>query len=648
MRVTEKVFPHEVERIPHRICFEHIRYIAQIFDNSFENSHFDGIYEHERYKYDDIFYNGTLDNLVHRNNEIKNNSNLAEEEIDILSLVKSIEVHRLLKIVGDVGVGKSTFLQHIIGSHFNTDEFEKPIPFYIDWKGFSPSSIEDPLPSIRKKFAQYVYKSFEERFTREKLIEIDYMVFDHDILFANDRSALLHVSSESIEDIKSRKIIEKIDNEYIDFAIARLRTLGRENRNYAIIIMDNLDQIYLNIYKHIVELMVHLREETPFLIIVAMRDHTYHQSSMFERENIIQPWKMRLCPPNIKSTISRRINYFFPKIFDSSKHTDMFSRQKNVSIDICRSLSLSPIYNTKSYNFIAKWSNYNIREVFSTILHIISYHGLPISRNQNRIINGDPIDISMDDCIIALALGDYELFYPDRSKVFNPYYHAFENQKLGLLSAVRMMQYLYQSRDPIKCKEIIDYFSSLGYPIDILNLQILTMLNKDVIWSDTGPVDDFKTDKSSIRLSYRGRLYLEILFRRTTYNYIISYNIDVPKTNTLATVKRDDLRSFSDLSELLDVDSIANRLISLVKIIHEAELLEFKTIAARRSVKEFRALVSPNNIALCILDGFESYLNKALKDNDFKSRIRLPSNIILEEISEVKNEIKSKKERVME
>lgn len=612
--------------------------LGVVLDDAFEEPHIH-VYEHERHTFEEIYLHlrsgsstGVPDVLTSPQEE-----ELSEEELDVLKALCAREEHRMLRIVGDVGVGKSTFLRHLCSMHFPRSGFGSLTPFYLDWRGFT-ASRKDPIPEIRRKFAQKIFAEFEKKLSQDDTLHLDSTVFARDELFAPSRVIILKTLPVRQAEKTDELIAEKLEEDPAEYALARLRTLGKYQRKSCVLIFDNVDQIPQRILSELFQFIINIQNNNPFLVIVAMRDHTSGRFSAYEKHAVVPGWHMRLLPPNIKLTLERRLDYFFPKIFDGSKHSNLFAKTEAGAHQACCALILSPFVNPATYEFLSQWSNFSIRSLFSIIPRIISYPGLETVGSP--VILGKPFPLEVDHCLMALSLGRNIHFHAEKSLVFNVYSPCVERPKLDLVTAARLLQFLVGRKQPVPIAEVRALFAKWGYPLRVFDEEVRAMLNKDVLWADSGDPEDF-TQASSVRLSYRGQLYTTTLMSRAIYNYMMSFDVSVPSSNVLYSSSIEEAIHFADLKEELNAERLITRVLALARLLKEAEEEELQMLRTKNKLNEFQQHVSPKGIALGIVRGLVQFFSQAMLAGreDIGRKVIQPPYAVLQEIDALRMEL---------
>ena len=165
--------------------------------------------------------------------------------------------------------------------------------------------------------------------------------------------------------------------------------------------------------------------------------------------------------------------------------------------------------------------NHSIRDLFRTLQLILSSPSLEGFDAQTTILGKKGSGLTIDDCITALGLRQYLMFFPDHSPLFNPYSAGQDNGSSDCLVGIRLLQFL-GSRNGllVQVAQLKSFFENWGYSKEAVRGQLGAMVRKDILWTDTGSPEDFE-DGSNVRLSYRGSLYNGRIVRRAIFNYIL-------------------------------------------------------------------------------------------------------------------------------
>lgn len=643
MRLTDKYPPIQMARAPWQVFEQYDVILGHVLDDKFEDPHVH-VYEHARYTYDEMFYHQPQEDepLII---EDDTDEDLVKEEKEVLSVFRVLEKYRLLIIIGDVGVGKSTFLSHLCDLHLPTPTFGDIKPIYLNWAAFI-TSLTDPLPGIQERFVNDVFAALETHLTDAQQIEIDGQIFLSAKMFARTRTGLLRIAKNRRKPYIDRAIGDALQNNAVEFAYERLNALCAEDQNRVVLIIDNIDQLQPPVLEQLRQFLTEIQARTTPLLIVAMRDHTADRGfSAYKREGTTLCWRMRLQAPAIRSMLNRRLDYFFPKKATKKRLPQIVHGSFSISLSemdhrrVCRRLLEAPFLDPKTYDFLMHWCNFNIRDIFQTLQRILA-SGAFSEMGKDFVLGKVPIAIHIDECIIALGLGHYLMFYPRHSHVFNPYAVGGEIHPTDRLVGPRILQYLARGNRPVGLAQLKRQFSEWGYTSSAIESQLLAMANKDVIWTDAGAPEDIE-DSTQVRLSYRGTLYNRQLLGRAVFNYMMSFNVRaLAETHRIARHHRGEFRAelntFGTFGRTIDAEALADRVLGLADIIFESEKEELEQLRSRHALSEFKSEVAPKCIAVMVVDGLVRMFQKSLTKDGDGPRVTVPSTSTLEKTSMLK------------
>lgn len=617
--------------------------LGVILDNKFEDPHIT-VYEHVRHTASEVFKHSDEFEGASPPPSLLDAKEMVEEERDVLGALLTPESGRRMNIIGDVGVGKTTFVKHVVDLHFGSADFAGGIPIYIGLADFTASEA-DPIADIRKRFVTSVSAQLERGLGIERLMAIDDYVFKNAEMFSVVRSMILPRLEE--RDRPARITIElenAIKTSPVELTIARINAVCKDDRNALLLVVDNIDHLPEVTLRALSLFLIEIQLATVPLLLVAMRDHTYNRGfSSYREDKTVPAWNLRLKPPNIKLMLERRIRHFLPNA--SAADAKVKAGAGILQIDrstasVCRTLLNAPLSDRETYEFLCSYTNFNIRDLFANLQRIVGCPGFRAFDRDFFMSESPRIGIGIDECLIALGLERHLMFMPDVSTVFNPYSSGSDDHPLDKIVASRVIQLLDNRIAPIAFKDLSARLVGWGYNTNAIDAQVRAMINKDIVWTSSGAPSNF-THASEIRLSYRGQLYARKILRRTVFNYMMSFDIEAPAENH-ATYRhhnqknefRTELESFASFTAPFESEAIADRVLGLAEIIAEAERTETRQLLNRKGMDAFKADVAPKSVCTGILDGLSKFLERTLQKNGNGSRFQAPSTATVKRISE--------------
>lgn len=646
MRGTSKYSPEQTERAPWR-CAEFVSAIlGMVLDDQFEGAH-NLVYEHARHTFAELVYHpDTQSPSVPPPDP---NEALSEEENVIRRLICLPEESRLLRIVGDVGMGKSTFVKHLLSEHFASGPFGEATPIYLDWRDFT-ASLADPLPDIYKHFHRRAFAVLSSVVNEAERRSVDEYILDSDPLCAPLREQFLYVEEDEMPQARAKALRSIIESDPVQFAYARINALSRSNRNRFVVVVDNVDHLRPQVLASLLDFIGEIHKAVVSLVIVAVRDHTAAGKSTYLPEAAVPSWSMRLYPPVISGVLERRLKHFFPKDFDVKVHRHVDALGKTLllkdtaqAMGICRALLESPLKDPEAHEFLRRWSNYGIRDLFRVLQKLLHFHGF--AKRGASAAAGLPFNMGIDDVIVAICLDSYLMFHPSKSQVCNLYSSGDDHCLNDRLVGFRLLQFLQPHTHPVPCSALRRQFITWGYAESSIDRQLIALLNKDAIWSDTGSPRNFDEKISFVRLSYRGALYLDRLVERVMYNYAVSFDVLPPTPSPgrlgagyLALPNRGDLwkelESFADVEVPFDVESVVGRVLGLAEFLMRAELEEWQTLQKQKRHDGFEQTFGRLRCSGAVLGGLTRFLSAAA-DQKAARAVGLPSAQLQQAVAEL-------------
>jgi hypothetical protein len=231
--------------------------------------------------------------------------NKSGEPLDMLE--ESIG-RRPILLLGDVGVGKTSFIRHLIKIDAK-DFFKSAIPIYLDLGSNSTLSHPSQLKGIvvteiqRQLDELYGINIHERNFfmgVYDKDIKKWQIGIDVDIresnpaLYAERRHAFL-----------TAKISDKV--EHLKQAI---RHIVKGQRKPIVLFIDNLDQRIDNDFQQQAFLIAHeMSANWEVIVFVTLRPETFHQSRRTGVLSGYHPKAFTIAPPRVDQVIKKRLDY---------------------------------------------------------------------------------------------------------------------------------------------------------------------------------------------------------------------------------------------------------------------------------------------------------------------------------------------------
>lgn len=329
---------------------------------------------------------------------------------------------RPILLIGDVGVGKTTFIRNLITIKAN-DVFENAITLYIDLG--SQGNFADKI----KNFVLY---------------EIAKQLLDNYSIDINERQFVRGVYHKELERFKKGIYGELLQTnttlymekelEYIEKLISNdethlkcsLEHLEKARRRQVVIIIDNADQRTDDIQQEAFLIAQEFAVHWPATVFVALRPETFHHSMKQGALSGYHPKAYTIDPPRIDLVLNKRLEFAL-KITSGEVKIKRLSEETSIRLEKLDAIIKVFLYSIKFKDdllqFIDNISSGNVRIALDIVRNFFGSGHV----NTEKIINiynetGNYV-IPLHEFLRAVIYGDNEYFNPH---VHNNIYNIFE------------------------------------------------------------------------------------------------------------------------------------------------------------------------------------------------------------------------------
>ncbi len=212
---------------------------------------------------------------------------------------------RPILLIGDVGVGKTTFIRRLI----NVDAvqiFEKAIYLYIDL-GSQATLSSDLNNFILEEIKRQLRDNYEIDVDEDRFIR---GVYNIEIQrFRKGIYGRLHESDPNLYDQKEIEFLEGKISEKSEFLKNALEHLVKGRRKQIVIFLDNADQRSEETQQQVFLIAQELAVRWPATIFVALRPETYYRSMKVGALSGYHPKAFTISPPRIDLVLEKRLNF---------------------------------------------------------------------------------------------------------------------------------------------------------------------------------------------------------------------------------------------------------------------------------------------------------------------------------------------------
>ncbi|MEV4130685.1 hypothetical protein AB0J72_00795 [Dactylosporangium sp. NPDC049742] len=334
------------------------------------------------------------------------------------STLLSAMSNRPLVLVGDVGVGKSMFIRHLLQVEAQ-EVLSNAYVFYVDF-GKEPALAPDLRPYVVMRLAQQmrvkhgvdiheaafiraVYKDELDRF--ERGLWGEFKSVDPSLYRQKELEMLAGLTADVPEHLR-----------------ASLKHLAKSRRRSPVFVLDNIDQRSSEFQDEVFLIAQSLADGWPGTVFVTLRPETMYQSKS-KGSLAAYPLKVfTVSPPRADQVVMRRLKWAHAKLLDAAETGD-FQIQFSINTPSMRAV-LEAYIKAFSENYqlneiIDNLSGGNTRTALEFLNTFIGSGYVSVQRVLEVAGQGEVYSVPVHEFLRAIIFGDYNYYIPSVSKVCN-------------------------------------------------------------------------------------------------------------------------------------------------------------------------------------------------------------------------------------
>lgn len=438
---------------------------------------------------------------------------------------------RPIILIGDVGVGKSMFIKHLlfVGAK---KELENTIVIYLDF-GAKPTFVAELDKYIIKEISDQLIEKYVIDIYEKKFI---YGVYNLEIeRFSKGIYSQYKKSDPTKYKDKEIEYIEKISSDPEDHLKSCLKHIVKGRNKQVVIFLDNVDQRTYEFQEKVFLISQSLAEAWPVVAFVTLRPDTFAKSKSVGTLAAYQPRIFTIDPPRVDKVIKKRLDYALNKLKNLGNLSHLSS---NVSLDsntlekYFEMLTQTIEKSEEIIEFIDNYSNGNLRKVIEYIgIFVGSAH--VDSKKILKIINETgEYKLPLHEFLRALIYKDNEYYNPEDSVFINIYEISSDNGKehfiiLFLLAIIEKIGKKNLNEGFVEIKEIYRILQETGYNEKEIDKSLLRCIKNSLL-----AAPNYEEDIIPIRIRILPAGAYTLLRLGCMFTYIDSMIIDTPIVDT--------------------------------------------------------------------------------------------------------------------
>lgn len=327
--------------------------------------------------------------------------------------------HRSIILLGDVGVGKTTFIRHFV-SIDASDVLQEAIVLYVDF-GREPALTDELRSYAQESFIRQLYDDYgidiDDRNFVHAVYRSDLQRFEKgiygDLLRAGDKSAYTLKEIEHLEQLVQRR------DEHLRRSLDHIQ---KSQRRQIVVFLDNVDQRAAAFQDEVFLIAESLASSWPVTAFVALRPETFQRSKVAGALSGYQPRVFTIYPPRIDRVLQARLAYAL-KLLDSQGALPGFPAGVTIESDRLRAylvmLAVALNENRQIIEFIDNMSGGSVRRAIEILMRFIGSGHVNNSKIFDILERDDHYWLPLHEFLRAVAYGDHEYFDPTTSLLVN-------------------------------------------------------------------------------------------------------------------------------------------------------------------------------------------------------------------------------------
>lgn len=436
---------------------------------------------------------------------------------------------RPILLIGDVGVGKTTFIRNLINVAAR-DILENGIVLYMDL-GVKPTMTMDLDQFIADEITRQLRSDHnidieEESFLRG-VYNIDLQQFERGVwgsVRELDPAEFARRRAAHLED-KIRDTHEHL-RRCLDHVVH-----GRKIQ--VVIFFDNLDQRSDSFQQDAFLLGQSIAELWPATVFMTLRPETYHRSRATGTLNAYHQRAFTIEPPRIDRVVEKRLEYGIDLLESGRLSAANISVESHSLKTYLEILADSFRQNSVLKEFIDNVCGGNVRLALDFIKVFIGSGHVDTRKIIDTYEGTGSYTVPLHEFVRAVMYGDYLWYDPSASEIKNVYDVSERDgrEHFIVLCALAYIDRRGQTSDLdgyVISEEVIEHLNSLGFRMSQAVVALNRMVNWKLVESDTKGLneDDDKQYDSHLRLTTVGAYYFRKLVG--TFQYLDGVVVDTP------------------------------------------------------------------------------------------------------------------------
>lgn len=329
-------------------------------------------------------------------------------------LVSSAMNSKPIVLLGDVGVGKTMFIRHLLRIDA-AKQLENSLVLYVDF-GREPA-LTDELQShiadslINQLLSEYEIDIFANGFVRA-VYNSELNRFRRGIYAPLAEADPAAFQLREIDEL-ARLVADR--GRHLERAV---KHLAASNRRKAVVVLDNIDQRPLDFQDQIFVIAQAMSSVFAATIFVSLRPSTFFESKFRGSLAAYQPRAFHVLPARVSSVVERRLSFARKQLIGPAEPTQLSVTAADLAAYL-DALENGFTTNQTLMEALENMSGGNTRIALEYLASFIGSGYVDTSRILDAAARGNPYVIPVHEFMRSIIYGENDLYDPRSSRILN-------------------------------------------------------------------------------------------------------------------------------------------------------------------------------------------------------------------------------------
>jgi hypothetical protein len=455
---------------------------------------------------------------------------------------------RPILLVGDVGVGKSMFIKHLLLVDAK-EALKNSVVLYLDFGS---------KPTLIKELFGYVINEFNRQLKEDYSIDIHEKNFVRGVYngeiqrFAKGIYGDLAETNPALFKEKEIENLNKLLQNEEAHLKACIKHIVNGQKKKVVIFLDNVDQREFEFQEQVFLISQAFAQDWPVTSFVALRPDTFSHSRVSGSLSAYQPRVFTIDPPRVDKVIQKRLKYALDVLKETGnlpnfpKGVNLSSKRLESYIEM---LSSAFEKSEEVIKFVDNMSNGNLRKALDFIVSFVGSAHVDTEKIFRVIEDQGNYTLPLHEFLRSVIFQDNEYYNPEDSQIFNLYDISTSEKNEHFLSSilisyVERMGSIGGSEGFVLVSDIFGYLQGLGFTERQIHSSIQRITKKDLL---TSPRIDTPTMANRLRIQSAGAYTIKRLANLFTYTDAI-----ITDTPIISSEYRSKIQTTNKIEERLD------------------------------------------------------------------------------------------------